>query len=381
MIFTLLMILLMVICIRCHIVYDGMDSTSRESKESLQNARKEAREEHRKAKHTNLPHNIAIKDSVSRATSMAYVNLENAPIPMISVSLNMDKHRYLPRLLKSIDYPVDMICIQIGNSDPLIVQQIIEDVQFTRIANPKLNIQISTLDINPGSAKGFNFGLRNMMLSPSKPAWVLVVNNDIAFYPGVLNRIQQQVSQALVSNPSFGIGFTSLCCGGEWSAVIFTRRMVTEVGFFDENFYPAYYEDDDYGIRVHLSSYKAMRFPNTAMQHGTIDGSKDYHSGLFVNLYFNKGPLTEAEWAWRRAQDAGQVISKAYIEEKWKIKQPEMKEKAKKIDCKTIDGINEKCNVGVRTPFDYANMTIADWILNEEVVDNLIGIANPKPST
>ena len=110
------------------------------------------------------------------------------------------------------------------------------------------------------------------------------MNNDIAFYPGVLKTLAEQVEMELIRNEKFGIGFTSLCCGGEWSAVVFTRRMVNKIGLFDENFYPAYYEDDDYGIRVRLSNYQAVKFENTPMLHGMIDGSKDYLSGLFSNL-------------------------------------------------------------------------------------------------
>lgn len=48
--------------------------------------------------------------------------------------------------------------------------------------------------------------------------------------------------------PLFGIGFTNLCCGGQWSAFAITKKMVEKVGLFDENFYPLYFEDFDYGV-------------------------------------------------------------------------------------------------------------------------------------
>jgi hypothetical protein len=50
------------------------------------------------------------------------------------------------------------------------------------------------------------------------------------------------VERNLVQDPRFGIGFTSLCCGSEWSTVVITRRLIDSIGYFDENFYPAYYE-------------------------------------------------------------------------------------------------------------------------------------------
>jgi len=61
--------------------------------------------------------------------------------------------------------------------------------------------------------------------------WVLIVNNDIAFYPHTLKHItitvQKQLSQSNLKNAN--IGFTNLCCGSEWSAVIFTKRLVNKV--------------------------------------------------------------------------------------------------------------------------------------------------------
>ena len=53
------------------------------------------------------------------------------------------------------------------------------------------------------------------------------------------------------------------------------------VGYFDENFYPAYYEDDDYAIRIHLSNhFYATKLENTPLMHGEIDGSK----GVFMSF-------------------------------------------------------------------------------------------------
>lgn len=36
----------------------------------------------------------------------------------------------------------------------------------------------------------------------------------------------------------------------EYSLFAVTRRALLEVGLFDENIFPAYYEDDDYRIRL-----------------------------------------------------------------------------------------------------------------------------------
>jgi len=61
--------------------------------------------------------------------------------------------------------------------------------------------------------------------------WVLIVNNDISFYPATLKHIaitvQKQLSQTM--NSKNGIGFTNLCCGSEWSAVVFMKRLVKKV--------------------------------------------------------------------------------------------------------------------------------------------------------
>jgi hypothetical protein len=51
------------------------------------------------------------------------------------------------------------------------------------------------------------------------------------------------------------------------------QRLVNVVGVLDENFYPAYYEDDDYGIRIHLSGLHALQFNNTSKFTGRTHAS------------------------------------------------------------------------------------------------------------
>ena len=64
----------------------------------------------------------------------------------------------------------------------------------------------------------------------------------------------------------------------ELLCVEFVLLFSTLTGYFDENFYPAYYEDDDYAIRIHLSQhFYATKLENTPLMHGEIDGSKGRH--------------------------------------------------------------------------------------------------------
>jgi len=147
-------------------------------------------------------------------------------------------------------------------------------------------------------------------------SWVLVINSDIAFYPGILKRISKETERSMAHIENFGIGFTSLCCGGEWSAVIFTRKLVERIGYMDENFYPAYYEDDDYAIRIHYSGLKAIKYQDTPLLHGEIDGSKDYASGIFKELYWKpKNDLATKRW--KKMFEYGVIVSTKYIASKW----------------------------------------------------------------
>lgn len=307
--------------------------------------------------------------------------LSSKAIPMLSISLNMDQHQYLRRLLASIDYEIKYICIQIGNHDNKVIQRIIEDIQLERLAQGyhEMNILISTVDYNPGSAKGFNFGLYNMMYHENDISWVFIVNNDIAFYPNQLKQLSQYVETSLINDNTFGIGFTGLCCGGEWSAIIITKKLVESIGYFDENIYPAYYEDDDYAIRIRQTNfYKAKVFSDIYLLHGEINGSLDYLSGVYGSLYSKQAYKVKDESieAWRKVHIQGIQYSKQYIEMKWNISLGHFDDQIKS-DCKSPKSINcevHTCLIGNQLPFNNSDYTLSYWELNHTNIQYLIDL-------
>lgn len=364
-------------------------------------------------RHKHKHHTMSAQQSVGSSTGYH----QEQAIPLLSVTINNDPKRYLLRMLKSIDYPIDMIQITIGNRNQTLIDRIVKDIKrgelIVRKKFRKTHIKINVMDVNPGAAYGFNEALqyldtnvteddakrpsyhhhfhngenrnflrlnRKQVHTYSVPQWALVVNGDIAFYPNVLGRIAWDTEYLLDTDPQFGIGFTSLCCGSEWSAVVFTKRALDKVGFADENFYPAYYEDEDYGIRVHLSGLKAARFNDTALLHGEIDGSKDYLSGTFDQLYLHPKQDLDA-LNWRATHQRGVQYGKQYIEKKWGVSVGYMDARGsfhparKKLNCKSLDGINKHCGEALdfKAPFNDPSNSIHHWKLDQDARRAILG--------
>jgi GT2 family glycosyltransferase len=310
---------------------------------------------------------LSIAFGVQSGIEEKLFSADSKAIPLLSISLNDDSRNFLGRLIRSIDYPINEVYIQIGNEDPLIRADLVSKIQLAKLDKPNLNIKVTVLNENPGSAVGFNFGLRNMMVKSDSENfnWVLIVNSDIAFYPGILRRLAGSMEHFIRAHSTFGIGFTSLCCGGEWSAIGVTRRLVEKIGFFDENMYPAYYEDDDYGIRIHHSGMHAVKFNNTPLLHGTIDGSKDYESGIFQNLYVTKDRNNPSKSSWRKVYEFGVKRSKSYIEKKWGSSMGSFKNAhGNSVKCKDLEGINKLCSTKYSHPFNDPSKNLSYWELD-----------------
>jgi len=101
--------------------------------------------------------------------------------------------------------------------------------------------------------------------------FMMVVNDDIWFEPGDVDLL---ISAALAHRDNYAIQ----CAGPNltlnarvgdhgFSCVVFNPIALETLGYFDENFFPAYNEDVDYAYRAGLAGLVAHIEPNTQVHH------------------------------------------------------------------------------------------------------------------
>jgi GT2 family glycosyltransferase len=108
--------------------------------------------------------------------------------------------------------------------------------------------------------------------------FTLIINDDILFAPTTIDNMVEQFlifesEQSAVmmtgsnicssmSSPYDILSFASDSCDAaehpDFSCFMVRPNILDKVGYFDENFVPAYYEDNDYHYRINLSGHKAF---------------------------------------------------------------------------------------------------------------------------
>ncbi len=96
---------------------------------------------------------------------------------------------------------------------------------------------------NKGVAASWNDGIDHMRARDAD--WLIVMSASMRFGPpGGLDFVEH-----LEANPeAHAIAATDV--KGGWHFIAFSRLALDTCGRFDQNFYPAYYEDIDYGTRL-----------------------------------------------------------------------------------------------------------------------------------
>jgi GT2 family glycosyltransferase len=139
---------------------------------------------------------------------------------------------------------------------------------------------------NPGVARAWNDGVRDAFENGRD--LVLVLNNDILLHPECIDRL---VARMMRDGNGPGI-VTATNVRGEcvepsdvfrldasareaiaeadspdFSAFLLNRGCWEAVGPFDESFFPAYFEDNDYHYRMRLSGLRAISCPPAVFYH------------------------------------------------------------------------------------------------------------------
>jgi hypothetical protein len=101
---------------------------------------------------------------------------------------------------------------------------------------------VDNTEVNIGVASSWNLGIRRMIAYDHD--WLVILSAGVRF------------------GESGGRDFMEYLMGSDdiavesqlgWHLIAFSRELIEKVGYFDENFYPAYYEDLDYAWRVKLA--------------------------------------------------------------------------------------------------------------------------------
>jgi hypothetical protein len=183
-------------------------------------------------------------------------------IPVLGTAVVNAPH-WVHRLFYSIDYPVDTFVVFNNNGR----NQITEELDLL----PKLphkyvkNVVVCHMPANIGCSGAWNLIIKGFMNAP----YGIITNHDLMYTPGFLKTM---VSHA--EAPEVGIVHGE---NGSWDIFLMKDWVVQQYGLFDENLYPAYCEDMDYGMRFKHKELKRHMSVGVPYFHGETCG--DYADG------------------------------------------------------------------------------------------------------
>jgi GT2 family glycosyltransferase len=150
-------------------------------------------------------------------------------LPNLTVPV-LNRYDLLQRMLSSIDYPVKHLLV-IDNGASMVMEDMEVDVpdcvEFTTYLPMPANL---------GVAASWNLGIKSF---PYDDRWFFA-SNDVVFKPGALERLCEASTDEITLSKMFP----------HWHAFSVGYEAVRRLGLFDEAFFPAYFEDNDYNTRA-----------------------------------------------------------------------------------------------------------------------------------
>lgn len=154
----------------------------------------------------------------------------------------LNRYDLLNRMISSIDYPIEMLLvIDNGKADvELVTNPLIQEVR--RLHMPT----------NQGVSGSWNLGIK---LLPFEPVWFFS-SADTEYNPGALAGLAEAKTDAVTLCKSFP----------HWQTFAIGEQVVRQVGLFDENLFPIYFEDNDYMKRC-IQAHITIRYADLAVNH------------------------------------------------------------------------------------------------------------------
>lgn len=187
-------------------------------------------------------------------------------IPVLGVPV-LNRPDLLYTMLNSTNHEIERVVI-VDNGD------VVPDITNG-------NVRVIRPGHNLGVSASWNLIIKSTPVSP----WWLFTNSDIEFAPDDLAR---------VANYMNGGGQAAVL--GTYSVLAISKEVIERVGWFDENFAPAYFEDNDYDYRCRLAGVEVVALPCAYVHQisSTIKSSPSYKLQNDLGTYpANKSYYTE----------------------------------------------------------------------------------------
>lgn len=179
------------------------------------------------------------------------LDMENATAIELLGTAVVNGHEDLKRHYFSIDHPVERYVV-VDNSQQQFpeVTAVLKEIQ----SNPNPHVQ-EVVVINNRLNAGYAGAINQIVKQNFDCNYWFITNDDWHVKPGELKRLAARLNSDFIG---------LLCEEGEmngYSAFVLSDVIVEKVGLMDENFYPAYCEDNDHRYRMKLAGLHWERFP------------------------------------------------------------------------------------------------------------------------
>lgn len=177
-----------------------------------------------------------------------------------------------------------------------------------------IRIVIMHAPYNRGVAKSWNHGI-SYAIKNFNSQYFFIPNNDIVLEKDTIEKLYNdlqlpKILMATATNINDGKNsaidlvdyrlpaIQELTENPDFSCFMIKKKTIENIGYFDENFFPAYFEDNDYHYRIKIAGYKAI---------------KDNQ-----NIYFHYGSMTVKENQEVRMMNNGLYLhNKERFRKKW----------------------------------------------------------------
>lgn len=158
---------------------------------------------------------------------------------------------------------------------------------------------------NLGVARSWNIGARKVVRD--KLDYLIIISATMLFNEGM----RDFIAHLEANKNRWGIETQHI-----WHCIALRRAMIERCGYFDENFYPAYYEDSDYIRRWELSGIhnpmsQTHRLPKVEVNATHQGDALSMKSGIKVNMDASRNYFIK-KWGFEPRYDSQENRDKLY---------------------------------------------------------------------